>query len=72
MNPLRKFEENPGFDNPDNHGDLWAAVNRCYTRIAVIDERIRVAIVFGLPFVGLVVALQLTLLGLVVGHMVLG
>ena len=72
MNPLAKFEENPGFENGENHGDLWEAIHGCNTRIAVVDERIRVAILFSLPFVGLVVALLLTLLGLIVGHMVLG
>lgn len=72
MNPLEKFEGNPGFENEENHGDLWEAIHRCSTRIAVVDERIRVALLFSLPFVGLVVALLLTLLGLIVGHMVLG
>ena len=64
MNPLRKFEgDNPGFDDPDNHGDLWSAIHKCHTRIAVVDERIRVALIFALPVLGFVVAIQLACLG---------
>ncbi len=71
MNPLAKYEDNPGFERAEEHGDLWAALGKCYTRIAVVDERIRVAILFSLPIVGFVVALLVTLLGLIVGHMVM-
>ena len=64
MNPLVKFEEdNPGFDDPDNHGDLWDAIHRTHTRVAIVDERIRVALVFLLPMLGFLVAVQLVCLG---------
>ncbi len=73
MNPLRKYVDNPGFERAEEHGDLWAAISKCYTRIAVVDERVRSALVFGLlPIGGFIVALLLTLLGLVAGHMALG
>ena len=69
MNPLEKFEENPGFERTEEHGDLWSAISKCYTRIAVVDERIRTALVYGLlPVAGFVVALLITLLGLLVAH----
>lgn len=63
MNPFAKFKENPKFDSPEDHGDLWEAIHRCYTRIAVVDERVRVALMFGLPIVGFLVAVQLACLG---------
>lgn len=69
MNPLEKFEDNPGFERAEEHGDLWAAISKCYTRIAVVDERIRAALVWGLlPVAGFIVALLITLLGLLVAH----
>lgn len=66
MNPLTQFEGNPGFEDEEDHGDLWKAINRCYTRVAVVDERVRVALMFGLPVLGILVSVQLTCLGLIV------
>ena len=63
MNPLARYKGNPGPE--EDHGDLWAAIHKCYTRIAVVDERVRVALLFGLPILGFIVAVLLTLLGLV-------
>lgn len=64
MNPLRRYRGNPGFfEDPNNHGDLWAAIHECYTRMAVLDERIRVALTFVLPILTFLVAMQLVLLG---------
>ncbi len=72
MNPFARFKDNPGFENIEDHGDLWDAIHKCYTRVAVVDERIRVALLFSLPIVGLVMALLATVLGLLIGHVVDG
>jgi len=70
MNPFVRFEENPAFENTEDHGDIWVAIHKCYTRIAAVDERIRAALMYGLlPVTGFVVALLLVLLGLIIGHM---
>lgn len=68
---LRRYEDedNPGFENTEEHGDLWAAINKCYVRIAVSDERSRVAFMFVLPILGFIVALLIALLGIVIAHM---
>ncbi|KKL85173.1 hypothetical protein LCGC14_1957400 [marine sediment metagenome] len=71
MNPLREYKDNPGFGDED-HGDLWAAMRRNYLRMEKLDDRIRSAIVYCfLPITSFIIALQLALLGIIVGHMVL-
>lgn len=74
MNPLSqvKAKNNPGFEGTEDHGDLWTAIRKNYLRIEKVDDRVRSAVIFCvLPIGGFIVALQLTLLGLIVGHMVL-
>lgn len=69
MNPLRKYHDNPGFERAADEGDLWKAIGSCSTRIAVVDERFRVALLFCIPILGFIIALLLTLLGLIGSHM---
>jgi hypothetical protein len=66
LSVFRKYEEpksNPGFENSLPHDDLWEAINKCRVRIAVVDERVRVALLFCVPGVitanGLLLAILL-------------
>ncbi len=52
---------------PENHGDLWAAIHHCDNRLATVDERLRVALMFIVPILSFLAAIQLALLGLLVG-----
>lgn len=62
MNPFAKFKENPAFESAEDHGDIWVAIHKCYTRIAVVDERVRVALMFGLPMMLMILGLLVAVL----------
>ena len=63
MNPVdafRKYRDNPG---NNDHGDLWAAYTALDKRIAIADERQRMALWIVVPLLGFLVAVQLMCLG---------
>lgn len=70
MNPFAvlfaRFKGNPGFEDMESEGDLWAAINRNTIRVARVDERTRVALMFILPTMGFLVAVQLVCLGVLI------